>query len=120
MIDKGIAAVEAVDECLGRVVQRVLEKNGAVLITADHGNSEQMIDPETHGPWTAHTLNPVPFILVDDQFHGAIREYGLLSDVAPTLLQLMGLPQPEEMTGTSMIKSQHRLSPLHDSFFPDE
>lgn len=119
MVDKGIMAVETVDQCMGLVVRKVLEMGGAAFLTADHGNSDQMIDPVTSEPWTAHTYNPVPFIIVDDQFQGRIREHGLLADVAPTVLQIMGLPQPEEMTGTSLITSMHRNSALLRSFIGD-
>ncbi len=113
------AAAETVDQCMGRVVQRVLEMGGAAFLTSDHGNSDQMKNPVTSEPWTAHTYNPVPFILVDDQFHGRIREHGLLADVAPTVLQIMGIPQPEEMTGASLITSMHRDSALLHTFIGD-
>jgi 2,3-bisphosphoglycerate-independent phosphoglycerate mutase len=76
---------------------------GAVMITADHGNLEQMVDYATGEPHTAHTLNPVPCIIVDDRPH-ALRPSGVLADIAPTILQLMGIPQPREMTGVSLIK----------------
>ena len=78
-----------------------------LLVTADHGNAEQMIDPETKEEFTAHTTGPVQFILVDDSRKGAgLRSDGILADVAPTILEIMGLPQPEEMTGKSLIASQ--------------
>lgn len=96
-----VAAVEAVDECLGLVVDAVLARGGIVLITADHGNAEQMIDPETGGPFTAHTTFPVELIL------GGAGPVGLkagrLADLAPTMLDLMGLAKPAEMTGSSLI-----------------
>ena len=100
-----VQAVRAVDECVGRVVDAILEQGGKAIITADHGNAEQMIDYETGMPYTAHTVfNPVPFILADEDNRGvALREDGRLADLAPTLLDMMGIPQPEEMTGKSMI-----------------
>ena len=98
-------AVKAVDECTGKVVDAIRRMGGQVMITADHGNSEMMVDPETGGPFTAHTTNPVPFILVSDQYQGAeLRTDGILADIAPTLLQLMGEEKPEEMEGKSLIR----------------
>lgn len=98
------AAIHAVDACVKQVVQAILAAGGRCIITADHGNAEQMYDPQTGGPFTAHTTNPVPFILVDDSRRGAkLRQDGRLCDLAPTLLDLMGLPVPPEMTGKSMI-----------------
>ena len=81
----------------------VRRTGGAVVLTADHGNLEQMVDYETGQPHTAHTLNPVPCIIVDDKQY-AMRASGVLADIAPTILTLMGLPQPPEMTGVSLIK----------------
>lgn len=103
ILDAAIRAVEAVDNCVGRVVARVRAKGGAALITADHGNAEQMIDE--HGePFTAHTTNPVWLILADDRRKGAqLREGGRLADIAPTMLHMLGLSQPMEMTGDSLI-----------------
>jgi 2,3-bisphosphoglycerate-independent phosphoglycerate mutase len=96
-------AVEAVDQCVGRIVAKVREMGGAVLITADHGNAEQMID-ESGGPHTAHTCNNVWLVLVDDGNKGAcLREGGCLADIAPTMLKLLGLGQPQEMTGKSLL-----------------
>jgi 2,3-bisphosphoglycerate-independent phosphoglycerate mutase len=98
-----IRAVETVDACAGRIVSRVREKGGAVLITADHGNAEQMQD-ENGEPFTAHTTNPVWLVLVDDSRKGAkLREGGCLADVAPTMLRMLGLSQPKEMTGESLL-----------------
>jgi 2,3-bisphosphoglycerate-independent phosphoglycerate mutase len=100
-------AVATVDACLGRVLAALEEAGGAAIVTADHGNAEMMIDPETGGPYTAHTLNPVPVVLVG--VPGGARQGrlemadGRLSDVAPTILELMGLPAPESMTGRSLI-----------------
>ena len=97
-------AVRTVDECVGKVVDAILSVGGQVIITADHGNSELMIDPTTGGPFTAHTTNPVPFILVGKDWKGAkLREDGILADIAPTMLDMMDLPKPKEMEGTSMI-----------------
>jgi 2,3-bisphosphoglycerate-independent phosphoglycerate mutase len=98
-----IKAVEAVDACVGRIVARIRELGGAVLITADHGNAEQMQD-ENGEPFTAHTTNPVWLVLVDDSRKGAmLREGGRLADIAPTMLRMLGLPQPQEMTGESLL-----------------
>jgi 2,3-bisphosphoglycerate-independent phosphoglycerate mutase len=98
-----VTAVETVDTCLGRVVDAVSKQGGALLVTADHGNCEMMRDPETGEPHTAHTLNPVPAILVGRA--GTSLADGRLADVAPTLLDLMGLDQPAEMTGRSLIRT---------------
>ena len=102
MLDPAIRAVEAVDDGLGQVVAAVTAKGGAIFITADHGNCEMMKDPETGGPHTAHTLNQVPAILIGGP-DGAKLKDGRLADVAPTLLDLMGLAQPREMTGVSLL-----------------
>ncbi|WP_371225730.1 2,3-bisphosphoglycerate-independent phosphoglycerate mutase [Roseovarius sp. 2305UL8-3] len=98
-----MTACEAVDQGLARVVDALAEAGGAMIITADHGNCETMIDPETGGPHTAHTTNPVPVILVGGP-GGAKLSSGRLCDLAPTLLELMQLPQPGEMTGKSLIQ----------------
>ena len=100
-LEAAIAAVEAVDIQLGRVVDAIRSANGALLVTADHGNCEQMRDPVTGGPHTAHTTNPVPVILYGTDHQTLLS--GRLADVAPTLLQLLGLSQPKEMTGTSLV-----------------
>lgn len=100
------AAVEAVDTCLGRLVDAVETAGGALLITADHGNAESMVDAATGGAQTAHTYNPVPVVAVGGGPQAArLRAGGCLADIAPTLLQLLGLPAPVEMTGTSLIGS---------------
>ncbi|MFD0909895.1 2,3-bisphosphoglycerate-independent phosphoglycerate mutase [Ruegeria arenilitoris] len=97
-----IEACEAVDQGLARVVAALEKAGGAMIVTADHGNCETMIDPETGGPHTAHTLNPVPVALVGGPDGATLRE-GRLSDLAPTVLNLMGLPKPPEMTGQSLL-----------------
>jgi 2,3-bisphosphoglycerate-independent phosphoglycerate mutase len=93
-----IKAVETVDGCIGGIYAAVRRAGGALMVTADHGNAELMIDPVTGGPHTYHTTNPVPLILVSDG-HPQLRNDGSLRDLAPTMLALMGLPQPAEMTG---------------------
>jgi len=103
IVEAGIKAVEAVDTGLGRVLAALDAAGGAMLLTADHGNCETMIDPVTGGPHTAHTLNPVPVALIG-WTGGVTLAEGRLADVAPTLLQMMGLPQPPEMTGHSLIR----------------
>ena len=102
-IDAAVRAVETVDSCLGRVVEAVSARGGLALVTADHGNAEQMIDEVTGGPHTAHSLNPVPFLIAG----GASLEVrsGILADVAPTLLELLGIASPAEMTGRSLVAS---------------
>ena len=98
-----IKAVEAVDECVGKAVAAIKEVGGQMFICADHGNAEQLIDPETGDSFTAHTTNPVPFILVNADPSYKLREGGCLADIAPTLIELMGMEQPKEMTGKSLI-----------------
>jgi 2,3-bisphosphoglycerate-independent phosphoglycerate mutase len=101
ILEAAIKAIEALDVCIGRVVGAMLECGGEVLITADHGNAEQMIDHMTHQPHTAHTLNRVPFLYIGRK--ASMIDGGALQDVAPTLLAMMGLPQPPEMTGKPLI-----------------
>ncbi|WP_170435717.1 2,3-bisphosphoglycerate-independent phosphoglycerate mutase [Ruegeria arenilitoris] len=101
-LQAAIKACEAVDQGLSRVVAALEKAGGAMIVTADHGNCETMIDPETGGPHTAHTLNPVPVALVGGPEGATLRE-GRLSDLAPTVLDLMGLPKPPEMTGQSLL-----------------
>ena len=98
-----IKAIEAVDVCVGRAVDAIKEVNGVLFICADHGNAEQLVDYSTGEPWTAHTTNPVPFILVNADPPCKLREGGCLADIAPTLIELMGLEQPKEMTGKSLL-----------------
>ena len=97
-----IKAVETVDFCVGRAVKALKEVNGQMFLCADHGNAEQLIDEATGEPFTAHTTNQVPFILINREEY-TLREDGCLADIAPTLLELMGLPIPVEMTGTSLL-----------------
>ena len=109
-LEAAITAIETVDKCLGQVIESVVGAGGTMLITADHGNAEYMRDSQGN-PWTAHTTNPVPFILIEGEQrpivgHGAdvsLREGGCLADVAPTILNILQIPQPEEMTGESLI-----------------
>ncbi len=103
VIPAAVQAVERIDELVGEAVEAVKEVGGAMFICADHGNAEKMIDYETGEPHTAHTTNPVPFILVNADPSFKLREGGCLADIAPTLLELMGLEQPKEMTGKSLI-----------------
>lgn len=98
-----IKAVEAVDACVGRAVEAIKEVDGVMFICADHGNAEQLVDYETGAPFTAHTTNPVPFILVNADPSYKLREGGCLADIVPTLIELMGMEQPEEMTGKSLL-----------------
>jgi 2,3-bisphosphoglycerate-independent phosphoglycerate mutase len=99
-----VRAIEVVDECVGQVIEATRAKGGSLVITADHGNCEQMIDPKTGGPHTAHTSYDVELIVVDDRFKGArLRPGGRLADIAPTMLHLLGLPKPAAMTGVSLL-----------------
>lgn len=110
MIEAATKAVETVDQCLGRLIESINKAGGTAIIIADHGNAEYMRD-EQGNPWTAHTINPVPFILIEGEklkipAHGTdvhLRTDGCLADMAPTILEILKLPQPEEMTGRSMI-----------------
>lgn len=103
ILPAAVKAIETVDDCVGRLVEKVLSHGGRVIITADHGNAEVMVD-ESGGPHTAHTTDRVPLILVDDSRKGGVlRSGGILADIAPTMLELLGLPQPKEMTGTSLL-----------------
>ena len=104
IIEAAVKAVETIDECVGKVVDAIKEVDGQMFICADHGNAEQLIDYETGEPFTAHTTNPVPFILVNADPSYKLREGGVLADIVPTLIELMGMEQPKEMTGKSLIK----------------
>lgn len=103
MMDAAIKAVEVVDECLGKVVEAIKSQGGVLLVTADHGNAENMIDEATGEPQTAHSTKDVPFILINEELKGVKLNEGSLQDVAPTILQLLGIEKPEEMTGESLI-----------------
>ena len=101
--EAAVKAVEVVDECVGKAVEALKEVDGQMFICADHGNCEQIIDYETGAPFTAHTTNPVPFILVNYDENYTLREGGCLADIAPTLLEMMEMEQPAEMTGKSLL-----------------
>jgi 2,3-bisphosphoglycerate-independent phosphoglycerate mutase len=101
-LDATIRAVETVDQCLARVMKSAERGNYRLLVTADHGNAEMMIDPATGGPHTAHTTSPVPFVVIGDDSIGQLREGGALCDVAPTILGMLGIDRPREMTGTPL------------------
>jgi 2,3-bisphosphoglycerate-independent phosphoglycerate mutase len=103
-IEATVAAVETLDACLGRVVHAVAAANGAAIVTADHGNAEQMWDKELNAPHTAHTSNPVPVILCDERLIGRTLRDGTLRDVAPTMLGLLGIPISPEMTGATLLE----------------
>lgn len=104
VLDAAVKAVEHVDICVGRVMEAVTRQNGCAIITADHGNCEQMIDPQTGGPHTAHTTYDVELIVADDRFKGRkLREGGRLADIAPTALEMLGLAQPADMNGLSLL-----------------
>ncbi|MEI7704258.1 MAG: 2,3-bisphosphoglycerate-independent phosphoglycerate mutase [Deltaproteobacteria bacterium] len=104
ILSAAVAAVKVVDECIGRLWAAAREAGMAMMITADHGNAEMMVDPLTGEPHTAHTLGPVPFILADPDFRGAkLRQDGVLADVAPTALQVLGIAQPREMKGLGLL-----------------
>jgi 2,3-bisphosphoglycerate-independent phosphoglycerate mutase len=98
-----VRACEVVDECIGKVVQAALGRKGRVIVTADHGNAEQMIDYDTGQIHTAHTTNLVPVILVDEGIKSGRLRRGKAIDVAPTILKLFGIPQPAEMTGRPLL-----------------
>ena len=102
-VEATIPAVETLDGCLGRIVTALRAAGGTAIVTADHGNAEQMWDDELKAPHTAHTSNPVPVILVSDAYVGRQLRDGTLRDVAPTMLDLLGLTPAAEMTGASLI-----------------
>lgn len=105
VLDAAIKAVQTVESCIQKITERVISKGGSVMITADHGNADRMYeDDKGLKPFTAHTTNPVPFILISDKFRDVkLRDGGVLADIAPTLLEVLGAPQPKEMTGKSLI-----------------
>ena len=103
VFEAAVKAVKTVDECVGKVIDKVLSKGGTAIVTADHGNADKMLD-ETGNPFTAHTINVVPLIVVGEEFKGkTLKSGGKLCDIAPTLLDMMHLPVPKEMTGESLI-----------------
>ncbi len=103
IFDAAVTAVKTVDECVGKVVDKILEKGGSAILTADHGNADKMLDADG-APFTAHTTNKVPFVVIGEQFKNAtLLEGGILADVAPTLLDMMGVEKPAEMTGKSLL-----------------
>ena len=103
ILEAAVKAVETVDDCVGKTVAALKEVDGQMFICADHGNAEQLIDYETGEPYTAHTTNPVPFILVNYDPAYTLREEGRLADIIPTLIEMMGMEQPKEMTGKSLL-----------------
>lgn len=103
VVDAAVKAIEAVDECLGKIADKVLEKDGTVFITADHGNAETMIDFSTGNPFTAHTIDPVPFVWVANDTEGKTLKDGKLADIAPTMLNVLNVEVPSEMTGENLI-----------------
>ncbi len=103
VLEAAVKAVEAVDECVGKTVEAIKEVGGVLFICADHGNAEQLVDYETGEPFTAHTTNEVPFILVNYDSAYTLREGGCLADIVPTLIEVMGKEQPKEMTGKSLL-----------------
>jgi len=103
IMDAACDAICVVDNCLGRVVNAIREQGGVAIVTSDHGNAEQMVEYQTGEPYTAHTTNQVPFVLVDDDLKSAGLRHGSLEDIAPTIMQLLGLPKPKEMTGNSLL-----------------
>ena len=103
IMEAAVKAVETVDSCVGKAVEALKEVDGQMFICADHGNAEQLVDYETGAPFTAHTTNPVPFILVNADPAYKLRENGCLADIIPTMIELMGMEQPAEMTGKSLL-----------------
>jgi 2,3-bisphosphoglycerate-independent phosphoglycerate mutase len=104
LIPAVVAACETADRCLGRVVERVTELGGVCLVTADHGNAEKLLEDDGVSPHTAHTTNPVPLVVTAEG--ATLRAGGEIGDLAPTVLDLLGIPQPQEMTGQSLVKSR--------------
>jgi len=104
VLEAAVKACEAVDECVGKIADKAKEKNVVMLLTADHGNAECMVDKETGSPYTAHTTNPVPFLVINGNKDLKLKPSGALCDVAPTVLDIMNIEQPEEMTGESLLE----------------
>lgn len=107
IFEAAVKAVETVDTCVGKVVEAIRDKGGVVMLTADHGNADRMREPDGK-PFTAHTTNPVPFILIDDKYKGTLRGSGVLADVVPTMLQYLDIKQPVEMTGKSLLTNHQQ------------
>lgn len=103
IMEAAVKAVETVDACVGKAVEALKEVDGQMFLCADHGNAEQLVDYETGDPFTAHTINPVPFILINADTSYGLREGGCLADIIPTMIELMGMEQPAEMTGKSLL-----------------
>ena len=105
-IEASVLAIKTLDECLALIVQTALETGWTILITADHGNVEQKINPQTGQISTEHTGNPVPFIAISSEFQGRLArlQTGILADVTPTILTLMGIPKPSQMTGRNLLE----------------
>ena len=103
VVDAAVAACEAVDTCVGKAVEAVKEVGGSMFICADHGNAEQLVDYETGTPFTAHTTNEVPFIIVNYDENYTLAEGGCLADIVPTMIEMMGMEKPVEMTGKSLL-----------------
>ena len=103
VLEAAVQAVGTVDRCVGKAVDALVEVGGQMFICADHGNAEQLIDYEAGGSFTAHTINPVPFILVNYDPAYTLKEGGCLADIIPTLIEMMGMEQPKEMTGQSLL-----------------
>ena len=106
VLNAAVKAMETVDACVGRIVEKVLSLHGTACITADHGNLEKMLDETTGQPYTAHTTNQVPFLVVSDEKH-TLHE-GILADIAPTLLELLKIKQPAAMTGKSLLTDKNK------------
>ena len=103
VMEAAVKAVHTVDECVKKVTDKILAMGGSALVTADHGNADKLLESDG-SPFTAHTTNPVPVILVSEKHKNVtLREGGVLADLAPTMLDIMGVPQPAEMTGKSLL-----------------
>lgn len=106
VFDAAVKAVETVDTCVGRVYDAIMKVGGTMVLTADHGNADMIWD-EHHNPFSAHTTNPVPFLITNENVE--LRKTGNLGDIAPTMLDLLGITKPVEMTGTSMIAKENNI-----------